>query len=259
MTLTGSDETTSTSQAQVTLKKVPQIDLVPWDPDSPSHVERLTQQRVACGWDVNRVQKWATQQREGYKFIYWIVLSDSPTTSDPQTASSWLTKHLTLYPTESTPLTPSSPSSSPSAPQIFIPLGHISLDTSALDVSRGRLTYDLPSPTAYRVTTFYVSRSVQGSGIGRLAMDRIEGMASDPKGQFKASVLAISTALDDDEFKKKYSIVEWYARRGYKPYKYVERAWNHTDSNGEEWGWTAIFMKKDISSLLSPENSTSLT
>lgn len=49
------------------------ISLVPWDPDSPDHVERLRQQRKACGWKVEKVPDWQKIQRDGKLAFYWIV------------------------------------------------------------------------------------------------------------------------------------------------------------------------------------------
>lgn len=47
--------------------------LVPWDPDSRAHVERMIRQRIACGWDSEVVPKWQAQQREGKKNLQWVV------------------------------------------------------------------------------------------------------------------------------------------------------------------------------------------
>lgn len=56
--------------------------------------------------------------------------------------------------------------------QSFIPVGHISLDSESpnpdqADASRG----------LYCITTFYISRAIQGGGLGRAAMDTIESEA----------------------------------------------------------------------------------
>jgi hypothetical protein len=50
-----------------------QIRLVPWDPESEEHVERLYQQRVACTWKKEEVQSWRNLQRSGEMSIQWIV------------------------------------------------------------------------------------------------------------------------------------------------------------------------------------------
>jgi hypothetical protein len=50
-----------------------QIVLVPWDPVSAEHVERLYEQRLQCGWDKQRVEGWREKQTTGRKCIFWIV------------------------------------------------------------------------------------------------------------------------------------------------------------------------------------------
>jgi hypothetical protein len=52
-----------------------QIVLVPWDPKSAEHVNRIYQQRVQCGWDKERVEGWKEKQVSGRKCIFWIVSS----------------------------------------------------------------------------------------------------------------------------------------------------------------------------------------
>jgi hypothetical protein len=50
------------------------VQLIPWDPDSPDHLQRLVLQRLACGWDNDYVTtKWRDLQRKGSKSIQWIV------------------------------------------------------------------------------------------------------------------------------------------------------------------------------------------
>lgn len=59
-----------------TRQRIPVV-LIPWDPDSPAHVERMRLQRVACGWKVENVDSWRTLQRESKMGLHWIV-SDFP-------------------------------------------------------------------------------------------------------------------------------------------------------------------------------------
>lgn len=52
----------------------PRIDLVPWDYDSPAHVERMYIQRLACGWRSEEVHtKWVELSRAKKKTLYWVV------------------------------------------------------------------------------------------------------------------------------------------------------------------------------------------
>lgn len=50
-----------------------QLVLVPWDPNSPEHVNRIYEQRVQCGWDKHLVEGWKERQVSGQKSIFWIV------------------------------------------------------------------------------------------------------------------------------------------------------------------------------------------
>ena len=64
-----------------------EIELIPWDPESIEHVQRLYDQRIACGWNSNLVELWRTKQREGKKAIHVSRFSCSrerSTLIDPQ-------------------------------------------------------------------------------------------------------------------------------------------------------------------------------
>lgn len=50
------------------------VTLIPWDPHSLTHRQRLIKQRDECGWDQDKVEGvWRDGQTKGYKCIYWIV------------------------------------------------------------------------------------------------------------------------------------------------------------------------------------------
>lgn len=51
----------------------PKVTLIPWDPDSQQHVDRLYSQRVVCGWKSEEVHQWRALQRDGKMAINWIV------------------------------------------------------------------------------------------------------------------------------------------------------------------------------------------
>jgi hypothetical protein len=50
-----------------------EVILVAWDPESPEHVDRLYQQRVACGWEEEEVEGWRNLQQSGEKTVQWVV------------------------------------------------------------------------------------------------------------------------------------------------------------------------------------------
>lgn len=62
-----------TVQQVTLLTPSPTIALVPWDPNSVAHVERMTQQRIACGWKAERVPYWQRFQKEGKLALFWVV------------------------------------------------------------------------------------------------------------------------------------------------------------------------------------------
>ena len=119
------------------------------------------------------------------------VLADS----DPDRERK-IEEHVAAYPNESEPLIDTATSLGgkprvPSTPaKTFIPVGHISLDTE----------YETPGfadsrDGLYFITTFYISTALQGSGLGRAAMDVIENTAiSEP---LSAKTLALSTVAKD--------------------------------------------------------------
>jgi hypothetical protein len=50
-----------------------QVMLIPWDFNSPEHVQRLVQQRVACGWDYEAIESWRANQESGKLNQQWVV------------------------------------------------------------------------------------------------------------------------------------------------------------------------------------------
>lgn len=49
------------------------VDLIAWDPESPAHVKRMLQHRIACGWKQEYVEGWRVLQREGKMGLQWVV------------------------------------------------------------------------------------------------------------------------------------------------------------------------------------------
>lgn len=52
--------------------------LVPWDPESKDHYDRMVEQRKACGWRVAEVPAWKEKQPKGIKMLYWVVSFSLP-------------------------------------------------------------------------------------------------------------------------------------------------------------------------------------
>lgn len=69
-------------------------------------------------------------------------------------------------------------------------MGHISLDAESPNPDQAD-----PSKGLYCISSFYISRAIQGGGIGRAAMDAIEsGAANEP---LCAKVLSLDTLSNE--------------------------------------------------------------
>jgi hypothetical protein len=84
----------------------------------------------------------------------------------------------------------------------FIPIGHISLDSKNPDVEH--IDLNLPSGNVFWIKTFYVSRTIQGQGIGRAAMDEVEAMAV--RESLLAKTLMLDTVYKDDQKSEEFAI-----------------------------------------------------
>lgn len=162
--------------------------------------------------------------------------------------------HLEAYVEERLPLADSAISlgGGPRSPTQyrFSPIGHISLDSVNSDPELGDKSKGL-----YSINTFYISRALQSSGIGRAAMDEIEAMTQ--REPLNAKTLALLTVANDfpgrDEKLKAQgktrpliSLQDWYKRRGYVVFKQDQKAWEEEDLEGKMWPFAAVFMKKEL-------------
>jgi ribosomal protein S18 acetylase RimI-like enzyme len=117
--------------------------------------------------------------------------------SDAKADEHLIQKHLLNFPEESAPLCDTAvslggQSITPSSTLPFVPVGHISLDSDGADHA-GKLSFDLKD--IYRITNFYVSPALRGTGVGRQAMDALEKMAVEEP--LCAKTLALNTAAND--------------------------------------------------------------
>ncbi|KAI8624804.1 hypothetical protein F5Y19DRAFT_303374 [Xylariaceae sp. FL1651] len=228
------------------------IYLIPWDPDSQEHVDRMKLQRIACGWKVEKVDSWRSQQRDGQVGLHWVVLHpDHPDTPLR------LEKHFVAYPDEVEPLLdtcktilgrPRQPD--PLAP-FFFPIGHISLDSVT---SEAELETDL-SKGVLSLMNFFISAPLQSFGLGRAALEACEKMA---KEEFNAKTITLMTIANEEcqpdsprRIAMKRPIPEvtnqdWYSRRGYKIYHRKEVGWVDVDATGKVWPVRSVCLRKDL-------------
>ncbi|KAI4595179.1 hypothetical protein KJ359_007155 [Pestalotiopsis sp. 9143b] len=229
------------------------VTLIPWDPESADHVERLRLQRIACGWKVQQVDNWRDSQRSGDIGMHWVVL----TPSHPDTPSR-LQKHIRAFPDESAPLADTcrlvlSRAHTPD-PQLntFVPIGHISLDvvTSFPELRASA------ADGVYSINSFYISRGIQRGGLGAAAMAACERMAMT---DFGAKTMTLSTISNDEMYHgnprriamgntdiPKPTNQDWYTKRGYTVYGNRDNAYHDTDPTGKRWGVKCVFMSKEL-------------
>ncbi|KFY29155.1 hypothetical protein V493_02510 [Pseudogymnoascus sp. VKM F-4281 (FW-2241)] len=264
----------TTEDTRTAWAEKPQVALIPWDPESPEHSERLYQQRVACTWKMDKIETWRKYQREGKMSIHWIVLLPS----NPRTAA-MLAQHVEKYPNESTAIYDSAVSIgghqrdfSSSSSASFIPVGHISIDTIASTVVPTRLLAD-PKERRLHISSFYVSNAIQGGGIGGAAMRAAERMAAVVLG---ARVLTLDTVDKRvflpvaegginggvDSYLKyrrmevpKFSVQSWYEKMDYEVFKEVPEQDEGTgyvatlktdDGRIEKWCTPSVWMEKRV-------------
>ncbi|KAJ4248469.1 hypothetical protein NW762_012806 [Fusarium torreyae] len=92
----------------------------------------------------------------------------------------------------------------------FSPIGHIALAKSNVDANSLKL--NLPENDVCWIKTLYIAHALQGEGIGRAAMDIIEGMAAE--APLNAKTLALDTVFREDQLKE-----EWFLSQGQSPRK----------------------------------------
>ncbi|KAF7919180.1 uncharacterized protein EAE98_009500 [Botrytis deweyae] len=230
--------------------KFAKVDLIPWDPDSPSHVERLFNQRVACTWNSEYVESWREKQRRGAITLQWIVLPITTVARDD------LHKlHTTQFPLESEPLIDSAttfnalPRTPPSPPHSFLPIGHI-----ALEVQPSSPISSSPSST-YKISGLYISGAMRSLGLGRATMDTIETLASSPP--ISAKKLLLEVIANEYPGKEERNVAlkikkqpverqDWYARRGYRVVGMKDGMWPEKDEEGRVWTARCLFMERVV-------------
>lgn len=127
------------------------IALIPWDPASDAHAERMVTQRHACGWDAELVPTWRTKVAKGEKLLFWIVLESGAD------SEALLEKHREACEEEKTTLRDSAAAVGKTerkpAGDEFLPVGHIALEEYPL---RNEL-FGLPASTPW-VKSLYISK-----------------------------------------------------------------------------------------------------
>jgi hypothetical protein len=136
------------------------------------------------------------------KFLFPQVLEDSYPEKDAQ-----LLKHIEAYPQEQEPLVDSAISFGgksriiPPPQRTFTPVGHICLGRVSAHYETSGFSKN--EEGLYGISNFYVSRALQGNGLGRAAMDTVENLAiSEPLCPKTLALNAINK--DDPDREEKY-------------------------------------------------------
>ncbi|GAP88177.1 hypothetical protein SAMD00023353_1500450 [Rosellinia necatrix] len=226
--------------------------LIPWDPDSQEHVDRMKIQRIACGWKVDQVDGWRDPQRKGQIGLHWVVLHPA----HPETPSR-LERHLAAHPNEAGALPDSCKTilgrphkPDPQTPS-FHPVGHLALDSVTPEPE---LRTDL-SAGVLSLMNFYISDALQNHGLGGAALRQCERMARE---EFAAKAITLETIANEEcqpnsprriAMKRPTPTVtnqDWYSRRGYQVYGRKGVAWVDIDDTGREWQVGAVFLRKNL-------------
>ncbi|KAF4955664.1 hypothetical protein FGADI_4357 [Fusarium gaditjirri] len=181
----------------------PAVTLVPWDPNSPEHVERMVEQRIICGWQASIVPtEWKDEHINGTKCLYWIIFPQD----EPQ-REKYLKMHIEAYPKEAEELLDSSRTllGKPRIPTHakFLPVGHVALDTHISDYAEN-VQLDFPKSDAYWVKSLYVSYRLQGLGIGGAAMKIAERVATEEP--LNARHLLLDTVHQEDQANEEFAV-----------------------------------------------------
>ncbi|KAF3767624.1 hypothetical protein M406DRAFT_233774, partial [Cryphonectria parasitica EP155] len=187
------------------------VELIPWDYESPEHIERMYLQRLDCGWRSEEVrEKWTKLGRDGQKTLYWVESQPIHDTAPTH----W---HL-----------PRTPTNHP-----FHPIGHIALDLRPDQDRQLGLSSSSSSSTdgdtIVWVAGLYVSHTLQAGGFGREVMHLAETIAAQPPLNGRWVVLDTMSReqqLSSTFVKRIYlaqgkpaptvAIQDWYERQGYE-------------------------------------------
>ncbi|KAI8956259.1 hypothetical protein F4801DRAFT_7859 [Xylaria longipes] len=228
------------------------IEIIPWDHSSPEHVQRMINQRIACGWRADEVREWVESAEMGGRTFYWAVLAE-----DVPDRNALLERHIASHPKEKEHLRDTASKIRLAARQPtgrdFMPVGHVALDVhdAQEDAKLG-----LPPSTVW-VHQLYISSALQGGGYGAATMAKVEiiaaqepmngvWMALDTLAKEGQKETGDGTDVGTDSITPVTSKEEWYARQGYETYKQGP-GYTYQTPDGNSIQLRVSYMKKRIS------------
>ncbi|KAI1776959.1 hypothetical protein F4818DRAFT_412396 [Hypoxylon cercidicola] len=238
----------------MTSKHASKIELLPWDHKSPEHIQRMYDQRVACGWRADEVTSWVEEAKKGGKIFYWVLLSDV------LDREKLMEKHTETYPKEATPLKDTAAEirlvqRQPTNNE-FIPIGHVALDIHEPeeDVKLG-----LPPTGTVWIHQLYISRALHRGGFGAGTMSKIETLAT--QSPMNAKIMALDTISKEMQTVPAFRDVlygegripvpsisneDWYDGLGYNVFKREKDAFVIEPIEGVRVPIDLVYMKKAI-------------
>ncbi|KAH7117282.1 hypothetical protein B0J13DRAFT_571188 [Dactylonectria estremocensis] len=232
----------------------PKVNIIPWDPTSQPHIDRMVEQRRQCGWHEKRVPvEWRDAHLAGTKCVYWIVFEQ-----DEPTREEYNRKHAEAYPKEKDELVDTSETllGKPRTPTqtTFLPVGHIALNIHDPPYYT-KLGLTVPEQGSYWIKSLYISYILQGLGVGGAAMNIAERICMEEP--LNAKHLLLDTVHHEDQQNKEYAMATygelfkvptqaWYERRGYRLIGTVENLYMDPDPNGKVWPCRTVFLQKDL-------------
>jgi len=227
--------------ATVQHRQLPSASLIPIDLKIEQERQILYDQRIICGWNSDKIPKWAAAIQAGSRSFFWICLAPDASRNIPT-----LTRDGETYQ----------------------PVGHVSLDkvditepdnipdTTLADTEKGIIT----------ITSLFVLPAFHRSGLGAFAMDECERLARIPPfGLENISAITVNTLsprycvggvegpdgmgqMERDAGEPRpvpQNNMPWYERKGYKKYKEAPR-YTSKDKQGDTLWWNAVFMRKEL-------------
>ncbi|KAI1763660.1 hypothetical protein GGR53DRAFT_497035 [Hypoxylon sp. FL1150] len=233
------------------------IELVPWDHMSPEHVQRMYDQRVACGWREKEVPLWVEAAKRGGKGFYWALLSDAVPDREKL-----LEKHIETYPKEAAPLrdtaaeirlVPRQPTNAE-----FVPIGHVAVDIHEPEEDA---KLELPPTGTVWIHQLYISRALHRGGFGAGTMAKIETLAT--QTPMNAKIMALDTISKEMQTVPAFRDVlygkgegriplpaisneDWYTGLGYTAFKREKNAFTSEPKQGLSVSIDIVYMKKAI-------------
>ncbi|KAG9691785.1 hypothetical protein KCU95_g4656, partial [Aureobasidium melanogenum] len=229
--------------ATVSHRQLPSATLIPVDLTVEQERQILHDQRIICGWNHDKISKWAAAIVAGTRSFFWICLAPDAERNIPT-----FTRDDKTY----------------------MPVGHVSLDK--VDITEPDAVPDTtladPEKGVLTITSLFVLPVFHRSGLGAFAMDECERLARiPPYGAENITAITVNTLSPRyceggvegpdglGQWEREAGVqgqrpvpknnMLWYKKKGYVPYKEAPR-YTSLGKQGETLWWYACFMRKEL-------------